>query len=455
MQDEGYLRTQTFVNGAVPLGDQVVVVTSSYTDIDMGRIIVDLGLAESPDQLRGWGYGSGGPLTVDVGPPIGPNGEVDDGGDPFAYETFELIPDDLGLPDDLDELIGGDGSDRFRVHVGDADGVELVEERAGSASRLVNAGGTLAMTVFGETGTTILTSTDGRSWSETPAPDGFEIAGSLDGALWGNGWSQSFTALRLDGGVLTEVASFPGLVSDGVPSANASGIVATVSVEQVFPNGEVFPTEPDEAVPQELLQTGVIAARDGIELRIDEDGSAVLVDTESEEILRSFSREEMEGEEPPPGVVENGDIGDDYSVRIEDLETGEELITFRLEDYTISAFAGDDEASISVGSNLEGFTDAGSESGDWFEYGEGTVLAEGEYLPPETWIGWSANGSDWGFERVTDAFGLADGEEAWAQVAIGDGFVVALVESWGAFDEGIVEESDGNPSVRWFLAQVG
>ena len=106
--------------------------------------------------------------------------------------------------------------------------------------------------------------------------------------------------------------------------------------------------------------------------------------------------------------------------------------------------------------------DSGSESvaeSEFFESGPGTMFEEGEFLAPENWIAWSADGAAWNFQRSAEAFGLAEGEDAWTQVAVGDGYVIAMLESFAESEGGgsVTFEGDGDffPTIRWFLAETG
>ena len=81
------------------------------------------------------------------------------------------------------------------------------------------------------------------------------------------------------------------------------------------------------------------------------------------------------------------------------------------------------------------------------------------------WLGWSADGTDWGWQSLPDAFGVTEGE-AWAELAVGRDFVIARVEtfvsptaeeiaSWrddrSAYEEFLAMDAPPN---RWFIARV-
>jgi len=77
----------------------------------------------------------------------------------------------------------------------------------------------------------------------------------------------------------------------------------------------------------------------------------------------------------------------------------------------------------------------------------------------EMWIGWSADGTNWGWQTVAEAFGLGDAE-ATATVAVGEDFVIASVQvldvlgsdSSDSGSDGMATWSSGTS--RWFIARV-
>ena len=62
---------------------------------------------------------------------------------------------------------------------------------------------------------------------------------------------------------------------------------------------------------------------------------------------------------------------------------------------------------------------------------------------PEQWVGWSADGTAWGWQSLTDAFGIKDGD-IWAEFAVGRGFVIARVATFQLLDPA---DSTGETSV--------
>ena len=74
-------------------------------------------------------------------------------------------------------------------------------------------------------------------------------------------------------------------------------------------------------------------------------------------------------------------------------------------------------------------------------------------------MGWSADGTAWGWERLDDVFGTNDAR-IWAEFAVGGDFVIARVATFLPPDPA---DTTGETSVspdgqvlptRWFLARV-
>ena len=87
------------------------------------------------------------------------------------------------------------------------------------------------------------------------------------------------------------------------------------------------------------------------------------------------------------------------------------------------------------------------------------AASSGDPERPEQWVGWSADGTAWGWESLADAFGIDDGE-IWAEFAVGRDFVIARVVTFQLLDPA---DSAGETSVsqdgqvlptRWFIAKV-
>lgn len=455
---DDYLVTRSYLGAAAAFGDQVVVATSSFTELDMEQIAIDQGIASSAEQVVGWGSSSDENGTTTITIDIGNRSDIglDDEDEPFQFETFEFTPEELGLPDDLGPIFSGPDTDTFTILAGNADGLSPVAELDGSPSRMVVGDGVVAMSGFTPEGPALWTSVDAATWTEVDAGDGFELGGEFQGDLWGGGWSpEGFAVQRLGAGGVETVAAFPGLNLNNLLSVGPSGLASTVSADfQSFE--EPFPVESiegDEFLPEGSaeLPPGVMATKDGIELRVEEDGTGTLVDTNSGEVLREFSEAEMNADEVPAGVIELDD-GTDFSLRIQDPVTGEELVTFSVEDY--AQFGLVPNESGSSGFSVDGGSETLSE-GDFFEAGEGTSFIEGEFQAPENWLAWSANGVDWNFQRATEAFGVAEDEEAWTQLAVGDGYVVAMIETFTPEAETFEGDAEFFPTVRWFIAQAG
>ena len=115
---DGYLVTRSYIGAAAAFGDQAVVATSSFTDVDFQQIAVDQGIAESREQVVGWGTSSDETGTTSIMIVVGnaPRDGIE--GEPFQFETFEFTPEELGLSPDFEQVFRGQETDDFTIFVG-------------------------------------------------------------------------------------------------------------------------------------------------------------------------------------------------------------------------------------------------------------------------------------------------------------------------------------------------
>ena len=260
-----------------------------------------------------------------------------------------------------------------------------------------------------------LTSPDGRIWSENKAAGSFDpTALGPDGSLWRTTWMGTGYGLhRFDreGKLTTKVAfdnSLPFLVAAG-----PSGVAVQA---MTIPGTDLF-VLPDQRI-----------AKEGYELRLNEpEGGFTLWDLSANAAVYECDREFLwaRGPVPEEGTCEyrypdDDDADMDAVVLVfEDGQTGAELVSF------------------TRGELLPSFP-------LWLITG---LVNDGPEA--QQWLGWSADGADWGWQTPADAFGIdpSEANEASVWLAVGDGFMLARVE-W------VDNSSPYSLSTRWFIAQV-
>ena len=273
---------------------------------------------------------------------------------------------------------------------------------------------------------TFLTSPDGLVWSEAPSfgPGHFGGRVSTDGTIW---WAASDAGGSFDvqrariGGTRSTVATFDGLEYPGELLVGPAGLVVVASRD---PSRSL---RAGRGLPEEGR-----VARDGFELRYNEsEGSLTLWDLTADTAVYVFGREEMQSATPPDGVrvIDRDQLS---AVIFEDPETGADLVTFTEED--MAALVGMTAAELRSASSVDP---------DWSEH----------------WVGWSADGTDWGWQSLADAFGIDDGR-IWAEFAVGHDFLLARVATFQPPNPVV---TTGETSVsrhgqvlptRWFIAKV-
>ena len=419
-------------------GAQVLALTSTHLDLDIEALLRDRGLLPAGAQVHGISVGGG---QVDVwwweesseadSRLQGPQRE-NETALTFTVDELDLSPEQVAI---MESPISGES---IRVYSGA--GTELAEVAAldgWRASAIGNDGGFVVLTQTSRDDVNRLTSPGGENWSsqllDSSSVPGWVRSTALgpDGTVWvvsSDGTESYLTKWDADGAELT-TTWIGRLSSAGELSVGPAGLATSA-----FPS----PPEPPEGSGDTSgLPTGRVA-KDGYELRYGEpEGGITLWDIEAGEAAYEFGPEVIASNETPAGVREVDD-GDVFELTFEDPVTGEELVTFTLED-------------------LEAILGAQLGSSDWPDM--------------DMWVGWSSDGTDWGWQDAREAFGLG-GVEAHVVVAVGSDFVIASVldftsveasssDSGGPNGRDIIVESEtsvehraASSGQRWFIARV-
>ena len=404
----------------VPEGRSVV----GWSTTRLKSIVFDL--AESlqpgdsdPPRLIVYGAGAGGVGGGAWGPPV---------------ESISLTYDEMGLTDEERAVLNDPGYGRVLLLAGDGSAMEAVAEYEGwHGAGLVTAEG-FVIRVVGPPGA-VVTSTDGRGWSKLPSSEWPTARGVVAGGTIWDATTDYLGALRTltiwrgrFGEAATPVATFEGLQSAERLAVGPAGVVATA-----------HPAPDDAGSEATALPEGRIA-KDGYELRYNEpEGGVTLWDLEAGAAVYVFGPEDRQGDQPPAGVRESSD-GGEFAIVFEDPVTGADLVTFTYEDLAPVFEATPDSSSATLAAAPEG------------------------YEMPETWVGWSADGSVWGWQTMADAFGI-DNASVRAQLAVGGDFVIAQVDVTQIEDVEADTDAQGDYAYataqygvesqeRWFIARV-
>lgn len=338
----------------------------------------------------------------------------------LAYDELTLTYEGIGVTEaEAFELSALPEDPLSRIVVSDGTAGRVVREHVGWIFPGAATDDGFVLMAVGTTGETVLTSPDGFVWSEGPSSgSGFPGAVLADGTTWRvaseTGGSFDIQRAGFDETPVT-VATFDGLEHPGPLLLGPAGMVL---VAQRDPGWSL---RPDPG-----LTEGGRVARDGYELRYNAtDSSLTLWDLAEDTAIYVFGPEEMQSDTPPEGVRVIDD-GRGAGVAFEDPETGADLVMFTTEDmaFLVGMAAGELEA-------------ASGEESEW----------------PELWVGWSADGADWGWESLADAFGIHDAN-IWAEFAVGRDFVIARVAAFQPSDRADPADNGQVLPTRWFLARV-
>ena len=406
-------RVELSLNSVFVSGDYVLAAAQGHVRLDVASLLVDAGLVAADAHIAGW---------TSVGDSVRVWLDNRDG----TEAELHFSHDDLALTDSQKALLGSERDEPLhgsRVLLFGGSGPELAAVasfdgflHAGNASedgfRLILSTGDSE---------SLVTSPDGESWSVHPLVHAGTVDAPLSHAFAGDGtvWTVRFST-ALDGGGSSihrwrvgeqsaQTANFPSIAALGGMAAGPPGLVVMgfAGLEQVAEGNEDFWS--DGRVTKE-----------GYELSVGEpEGGLTLWDLSTGEAVYVFGPEVVSGSEAPPGVRIEG-IGDLGTMTFEDPETGEDLITFTMEELLPVL-----DLPTAIESDV-----------------------------PDVWVGWSADGVRWGWESAQDAFDLGDQAGA-PRFAVGNDFVVAMVTIIPPleFDEG-TDFGSPLPPPRWFVARV-
>lgn len=409
--DLGSATQTTSVADALVSGNNMVIATESRIHTDIASVIVDRGLVPDKEAIKGWMSVEGDTVSF----------TRDESSSP---ESFELTAEEE------DSLFGGDRN-FVRLFHSDGRDVELVAEYPAQDVAGYGADDGFHLLMLGTQEHMLLTSPDGRQWSEAllTTGDGVPVGrfhpyyGTTEATVWISGQSSSEYRVEPFDGVYT-----PALVAD-LPNG-----IARVDRLSVGPAGIAMVAEQGN-VPDTEITSAFQVTKDGYELRIDEpNGGFTLWDLAEDTAVYVLNAENGQNNMFPEGfrVVEDGEGAVELLI-FEDPETGEHLVSFTSEE--LEPWASDE-----------------------------SLLAEPDTTPQrlEAWMGWSADGTTWDWKTLSEAFGLTgltDLEKGFTNVelAVGADFVIARVQPNSADPS----DTPGDDSIMlsgrtplWFIATV-
>ena len=426
-----YVVAHSRVVAVATSGPHVVAVVETHLSLDVEALLLDRGLLPSgahPHWISIVGDGFGFEMSVDVLEEAAPDDAQGDHASQMPTEPLTFTVEELDLSaEQLAILEGAHEPGSIRVYSGS--GSELAETAildgwwAGAAG---TADGFVLLVESGRDGLTMLTSPDGQDWDNQTLDASF-VRGWLRGTAFepdGTVWM-----LRSDG-----IDSYVARLSSSGSEVQSARIGNFSGFDEfsVGPAGLATTATPSErAVSEDSGMPVGRVAKDGYELRYGEpEGGITLWDLTADAAVYVFGPEIIERNELPEGVreVEEGDV---FELTFENPDTGEDLVTFTMED-------------------LEAVFGAQMETLDSHR--------------PEMWVGWSADGSAWGWQTVQEAFGLDD-VDAQAIVAVGGDFVVASVQVFEPLESDGLRRGDSGEGgafvmsgvargPRWFIARV-
>jgi len=186
------------------------------------------------------------------------------------------------------------------------------------------------------------------------------------------------------------------------------------------------------------------AAKDGYQLRYDEpSGGMTLWDLSAERAVYVFESRLFDGPDTPAGTHQQGQ-GLSYKLVFDDPDTADELVTF--DAFDLQPVFG--QCWWTSGRPGVLVQRQGTQSG-W---------AAGVFPEFWPWVGWSADGVDWGWQALPEAFDTCD-SGADVRLAVGADYLVAMLQP--STPPRLADPGDGDSSdptspaaPRLFVARV-
>ena len=403
------------VAAALVSGENMVVAVISRTRPDIASVIVSRGLVPDKESIQGW-------ISVE--------------GDTVSFARDESSPpESFEMTSEEEDLLYGGIQRHVRLYFSDGGPAELVAEYPGWATKGYGAVNGFHLTLINDQGEWLLTSPDGRQWRQSPLVDGdgvpvgqsYTYSSSHQQTIWTAGQTgRGYRAERSEGVYAPPlVAEYP----DGIRYVDRLAVgPAGIAVTAEAGNRPDFGNTP-----------ALRLTEGGYELRYNEPvGGFTLWDLAEDAPVYEFDYEALHDNTPPEGFrpVED-ESGESSHLIFEDPETGDDLVTFNL---------GDLEAAL-----LVSLPDPDNEP----------TPPSIQPQQPERWVGWSIDGSAWGWQTISDAFNLADSDTEYANVdlAVGTNFVLARVETYEAQPSDTPIDGDSAIALtphppRWFIAAV-
>ncbi len=400
-------------------GTDIVIAVNTVEELDIAKLAEESGVVPEGRTVLGWSYtgldDSSLALILDardagtdesnidsaIDSAIESTGAgivegFDSGGSLGAPEAFEVSFSELGLtPEEINALVGGPDHVTQLLYSDGTDAEVTNTFEGGVVGTATNSGFAVYLTDSDLQGS-LLTSSDGRNWTETPQ-DTWSIyaAGFTAEAAWIPVVTAAGTTLirNVHSSETQTVATLDGVIITSLDAGPAGLGALAVQIDS-------------DAIPaiDRISSATATVVRDGYELRYnDPPGSMTLVDLSASEEVLVIGLEEV----GPGSLIEVVRVSADGALTFIDPATSEDLVTFT---------AADSEA---IESQLESFF---SEAASEFV----SEADEFEEPPTVALIGWSADGTDWVWQTHSDVFGVGD-DDSWSQIAVGADFVITVV----------------------------
>lgn len=459
-QDESlpqYVARSSRIVEALTSGDQAVVAVLTFTSFDVEALLSDQGRVPADMYVAYWQLDDDS-LTFfsrDLKPDANADDEIET---TLSYEELSLSHEQVAALENAESdarirLFAGDGTTLAHMAVfGSSDAVGrwtdsgfvvLTDDWSHVAPQPrapegPDWEGVMLVVTLEDLGK--LTSPDGREWRSEPFVEYSEgtnrEASAIDAAgvvwsSWRKGSEQGRVRITRESADQppVETAEFERLSTIEPLEVGPAGLAAVATL--VMPDGWSY------------ARSGR-AAKDGYELRYDEpSGGVTLWDVSLDKAVYVFESRLFDGPGTPVGTHQRGE-GMSYRLAFDNPDSTDELVAFDAFDlqpvFGTCWWTSGRPGVFVQRQRVQSGWHAGVFPGFW------------------PWVGWSANGVDWGWQALPEAFDTCDAG-ADLSLAVGTDYVVALLQP--STPRRLTDADDGDDSgaipptaPRLFVAQV-
>ncbi|MCY4163634.1 MAG: hypothetical protein OXE93_05395 [bacterium] len=420
----GTSQERVSIADAMVSGENMVVAVNVRSNTDIADLIVARGLAPDKESIQGPVSLQGN--TVSFSLTLADEMNVEELSSSVDYESFVLTPAEQ-------DLVDSGHKNLVRLYWSNGESFQQVAEYPANTVEGYGTSTGFELLMLGDQESQKLLSADGRQWRTEPLVSSNTVQSWEIGTQYGLGNGGTVWTSGSDAGDY-RVERFSGAFAAPLAAEVPEG-VANVLYSSVGPGGIALLALPYDfnSLMQSTPQPPLRVSKDGYELRYtQQDDTLALWDLAANQAVLEFDPQATSADVLPQGVSQDEQSG---SLTFEDPATGNVLVTFGPQDL--------EAMFVPLVETLQSLD-------------QDTIT---QTLNPQQWIGWSLDGTTWGWQTAAEAFGnstaqgnpLADSDLS-VDVAVGADFVIAMVDTYPNTAE--LADNSFPETIGWYIAPI-